>query len=146
MQSVTIVHNTIIGHPTGVRIRWSGARDMVFSNNAVYCPGQTAIDASGIDRQALSSNYICGALKGCEIDNTRFRDGGTPVATFLNPVEHDYWLRSDSGPAGSADPAFTPEDDFNHIPREPPCDVGAYEIETHLKNPGWQVIAGFKRL
>jgi hypothetical protein len=146
MQNVTIVNNTIVGHPTGVRIRWSGARDMVFSNNAVYCPGQTAIGASGVDRQTLSSNYICGALRGCEIDNTRFRDGGTLAATFVAPAEHDYWLRSGCPLAGSADPAFTPEDDFNCTQRKPPCDIGAYEIESHPENPGWHVIAGFKQL
>ncbi len=146
MKNVTIVNNTIVAHPTGVRIRWSGARNMVFGNNTVYCPEQTAIDASGIDRQTLVSNYICGALRGCEIDNSRFYDGGTLTAAFLAPTEHDYWLRPDSPPTGHADPAFTPEDDFNHTPRKPPFDVGAFEIEAHLNNPGWQVIAGFKRL
>ena len=145
MRNVTIVNNTIVGHPTGVHVRWSGARDMVFSNNAVYCPEGTAIDASGIDGQTLRSNCVCGALRGCEIDNTRFRDGGTSEATFLSLAEHDYWLRPDSMLVGSADPAFTPPDDFNHIERKPPCDVGAYEIEAHLTNPGWRVIAGFKQ-
>ncbi len=146
VRNVTIVNNTIVGHPTGVRIRWSGARDMIFSNNAVYCPAGTAIDASGIDGQTVSSNYVCGALRGAEIDKARFHDGGTPEATFLSPAEHDYWLRSDCVLVGGADPAFAPSDDFNRTERKPPCDVGAYEIEAHLKNPGWPVSAGFKRL
>jgi len=146
MRNVTIVNNTIVGHPRGVYIRWSGARDMVLSNNAVYCLEGTAIDASGIDQQTLHSNYVCGALRGCEIDNSRFRDGGTPAAAFVGPAEHDYWLRSDSVLVGGADPAFTPRDDFNRTERTPPRDVGAYEIEAHLKNPGWRVIAGFKKL
>ena len=146
MRNVTIVNNTIVGHPTGVRIRWSDAHDMVFSNNAIYCPERTAVDASGIDRQTLSSNYVCGMLRGCELDNSRFHDGGTLAATFIAPAEHDYWLQPDCPPAGHADPNFTPEYDFNHTQRTPPFDVGAYEIETHLKNPGWQVTAGFKKL
>lgn len=146
MRSVTIVNNTIVGHPTGVYLRWSGARDMVFSNNAVYCPDGIAVDASGIDRQTLSSNYVCGALRGCEIDQSRFRDGGTPAAAFVGPAEHDYWLRPDSSLVGSADPAFVPRDDFNHAERKPPYDIGAYESEAHLKNPGWHVTAGFKKL
>ena len=143
---MTIVNNTIVGHPTGVRIRWTGARDMVFSNNAVYCPDGTAIDASGIDGQTLRSNYVCGSLRGCQIDGSRFRDGGTLQAAFLSPAEHDYWLRADSALVGSADPVFTPHDDFNGTERKPPCDVGAYEIEAHPTNPGWRAIPGFKKL
>jgi hypothetical protein len=146
MQNVTIVNNTVVGHPTGVHIRWSRARNMIFSNNAVYCPGQTAVDASGIDRQTLRCNYLCGTLNGGKIDNWRFYDGGTPEATFLDAAEHDYWLRSGSPLVGAADPAFTSPGDFNHVERKPPCDVGAYEIEAHLKNPGWQVVPGFKKL
>jgi hypothetical protein len=145
MQSVTIVNNTIVGHPTGVRIRWSNARDMVFSNNAVYCPEQTAVDASGIDRQTLSANYVCGVLHGCAIEELRFHDGGTPAVTFFAPAEHDYRLRPDCPLVGRADPAFTAEDDFNHTRRTPPFDVGAYEIEAGLRNPGWHVVPGFKR-
>jgi hypothetical protein len=145
MRNVTIVNNTIVGPPTGVRVRWSAARNMIFSSNAVYCPGQTAVDASGIDEQIVRCNYVCGTLNGGEIDNSRFYDGGTLEATFLDPAEHDYWLRPDSALVGSADPAFAPPDDFNHVERKPPCDVGAYEIEAHLKNPGWHVIPGFKQ-
>lgn len=119
---------------------------MILSNNAVYCPEGAAVDASGIDGQTLRSNCVCGALRGCEIDNSRFRDGGTLTAAFVDPAEHDYWLRPDSVLVGGADPAFAPSDDFNRTRREPPCDVGAYEIEAFSQNPGRRVIAGFKRL
>ena len=146
MRNVLIIHNTIVGHPTGVHIRWSGARNMIYSNNAVYCPEQTAIDAAGIDQQFLRANYVCGALRGCELDGSRFRDGGTLAETFLGPAEHDYWLRPDSALVGSADPAFTPRDDFNRTDRTPPCDVGAYELDGRPQNPGWRVTAGFKQL
>jgi hypothetical protein len=145
MRNVTIVNNTIVGHPRGLYIRWSKARGMVLSNNAVYCPAGTAVEASGLEGQTLSSNYVCGALRGCEMDNSRFRDGGRLEAAFVHPAEHDYWLRPDSVLIGGADPAFTPPDDFNHSPRTPPFDVGAYESEAHPNNPGWHVIAGFKK-
>ncbi len=57
VRNVRIVNNTIVNHPVGVRIRWSKATDMVFGNNAIYCPGSTALDASGIDAHRLSANY-----------------------------------------------------------------------------------------
>jgi hypothetical protein len=145
-RNVTIVGNTIFGHPTGVYVRWAGARNMIFSNNAVYCPGQTAINSSGIDQQTFSSNYVCGALSGCTMDGNCFRDGGTPEAAFLNPAGHNYWPQSGSVLVGNADPAFMLPDDFNHVHRKPPCDVGAYEVEAHRENPGWRVTAGFKQL
>lgn len=145
MQNVTLVNNTIVGSPTGVRIRWSNAQSMVFSNNAVYCPEGIAIDASGIDGQTFSSNYLCGGHEGIRIDNILFFDGGTPAATFIGPAEHDYRLRPDSLPAGRADPAFTPADDFSRTPRTPPFDVGACEIEGPSDNPLRQAIAGFGR-
>jgi hypothetical protein len=144
MQNVTIVNNTIVGHPTGAYVRWSAARNMIFCNNAIYCPEQTAIDASGIDQQTVRCNYICGALKGARIDNARFHDGGALAAAFLDAAGHDYWLRADSPLAGAADPVFAPSDDFNHAVRSPSYDVGAYEVEGRLKNPGWRLIPGFK--
>jgi hypothetical protein len=33
---------------------------------------------------------------------------------------------------------------INHTKRKPPFDVGAYEWEFTLKNPGWRIKDGFK--
>ncbi len=96
MRNVTIVNNTLANHPRGVLIRWSRATNMIFSNNAIYCPGFTAIDASGIDTAAMSANYVEGRLAGVTIDNSRFYDGGTISQAFVSPIEKDFWPKPDS--------------------------------------------------
>jgi len=145
MRNVTIVNNTIVGHPTGVRIRWSKAETMTFCNNAVYCPEGAAVDAAGIDRHVFSANYVSGRVRGAKIDNRRFHDGGTPEAAFADPQKRDYRPRPGSSLRGAADPAFTPPRDFLHIMRAPPYDVGAYEIGTYEPALRWRIGPGFKR-
>jgi hypothetical protein len=144
MRNVKIVNNTIVNHPRGVLIRWSKASNMVFSNNAVYCGGATAIDASGINDALLRSNYIAGDLKGAAIDKTRFHDGGVISGTFVDPSKNDYWPKPGSVLLNNADPDFVPDLDFNGAVRESAFDVGAYESEGKPQNPGWNVQAGFK--
>jgi hypothetical protein len=144
MRNVTIVNNTVVNHPRGVLIRWSTAQNMVFSNNAVYCPEFTAVDAIGIDNAARSSNYVQGRLVGVTIDNDRFYDGGAIAAAFVGPDDKDFWPKEGSVLIGHADPAFTPKLDFNRAMRNSPFDIGAYESDGQLKNPGWQVQPGFK--
>jgi beta-glucanase (GH16 family) len=144
MRNVTIVNNTIVNHPRGVLIRWSKAVNMIFSNNAVYCPGFTAIDASGIAGAAMSANYVEGGMAGVTIDSSRFFGGGAVSEAFVSPAKKDFWPKSDSVLANHGDPDFAAKVDFNHTPRKSPFDVGAYECEGHGKNPGWQVQAGFK--
>jgi beta-glucanase (GH16 family) len=144
MQNVTIVNNTIVNHPRGVLIRWAKAASMRFCNNAVYCPSSTAIDASGIDNATFTCNYVTGRLQGVTIDNDRFYDGGSISAALVGPDKNDFWPNSGSVLIGRANPAFAPELDFNHTTRNPPFDVGAYETDGYVKNPCWQVRAGFK--
>jgi len=144
IQNVTIGNNTIVRHRRGVLIRWSKARNAAFSNNAIYCPGSTAIDASGIDSAACSSNYVQGRLVGVTIDNDGFHDGGDIAAAFAGPDSNDFWPKSGSVLIGRANAAFAAQLDFNHTARKSPFDVGAYESDGHLTNPGWQVQAGFK--
>jgi Right handed beta helix region len=145
MRDVRIVNNTIVNHPRGVLIRWDKAQDMVFANNAVYCPGTTAIDASGIANSSLAANYIEGRLRGTAIDGSRFCDGTTAPTVFTDPVRNDYWPRPGSVLIGHADPAFAVELDFNHSKRKAPFDVGAYESDGSEINPGWKVQPGFKQ-
>ncbi len=121
--------------------------NMVFANNAIYCPGSTAIDAQGIParRDAIfSANYVKGRLAGIKIDGSRFCDGGTIYKAFIEPDKKNCWLRPGSVLINQADPDFAPKLDFNHTPRKLPFDVGAYESEGNAKNPGWQVQMGFK--
>ncbi len=59
MHNVTIVNNTIYGHSDCLFVRWSGASNMVLANNAVYCPGATAVNGAGLTggTTTIRSNY-----------------------------------------------------------------------------------------
>jgi hypothetical protein len=144
IENVAIVNNTIVNHPRGVLIRWSKAKNVIFSNNAVYCPEFTAVDAVGIDNATCNSNYVQGRLAGVTIDDGRFHDGGTIVAAFVGPDTKDFWPKPGSVLIGRADPAFAPKLDFNRATRNSPFDVGAYESGGRHKYLGWQVQGGFK--
>jgi hypothetical protein len=101
---------------------------MVFANNAVYCPGSTAIDASGIDTHRLSTNFVSGRLIGVNLDGNRFVDGGGLSEAFIAPAEHNYQPKPGSVLVAHADPDLAPPLDFSGIVRQPPTDVGAYTI------------------
>ncbi len=128
VRNVRIVNNTIVNHPVGVRIRWSKATGTVFGNNAIYCPGSTALDAFGIDAHRLSVNYVSGRLVGVGIDGSRFLEGGNPAEVFVAPAEHNYLPKPGSILVGHADPDLAPPQDFSGTARRPPFDVGAYEV------------------
>ncbi len=118
--------------------------NMVFANNAIYCPKSAAIDAQGIGNATFSANYVKGRLVGVKTDGSRFCDGGTIYKAFVEPDKKNYWPKLGSVLINHADPDFAPNLDFNHAQRKPPFDVGAYESEGYAKNPGWQVQMGFK--
>jgi hypothetical protein len=145
MKNVTIVNNTIYGHSECLYIRWSGATNMILANNAIYCPGGTAIDGSGLNG-TIKSNYVEGTLSGVSIDNTRFFSGGSAASAFKNPQGMDLWPASASPLIGKADATLVPPLDFNEKTRTSLYDVGAYETEGLSANPGWKIAAGFKVL
>jgi hypothetical protein len=145
VRNVRIVNNTIVNHPRGIRIRWGGAPDMIFCNNAVYCPGSIAVDASGVTDVVFSANYIEGRLIGVKIDNSRFIDGAGITDAFYNPANKNYWPKPGSLLLNNADPTYAPKLDFNNTTRKSPFDVGAYETGNHPTNPGWQIQPGFKK-
>ncbi len=126
-------------------MRWGGGANMIFSNNAVYCPGFIAVDASGVTNTVFSANYVEGRLVGAAIDNSRFYDGAGTTLAFSAPGKKDFWPKPDSVLLNKANPAYTPKLDFNNTTRKSPFDVGAYEIQAHATNPGWQIKAGFKK-
>jgi hypothetical protein len=146
MQNTTIVNNTIVNHPRGVQIRWGKAKNMVFANNAIYCPKTTAVDATGIVSAVCSTNYVAGRLNGVAIDKAKFLKGGDPTNIFLKPAKQDFWPKSGSILIENANPEFAPKVDFNGRPRKEPFDVGAYETDSRTTNPGWQIQADFKKL
>jgi len=144
VRNVKIINNTIVNHPRGVMFRWGKAGQMIFANNAVYCPDSTAIDAAGIGSSTFSSNYVAGRLKGAILDGSAFCDGGTIETAFIAPAEQNYWPGPTSMLIGNADPDYVTELDFNYTIRNSPFDVGAYESEFTLVNPGWRIKEGFK--
>ena len=144
VRNVRIVNNTIVNHPKGVLIRWDKASDMVFVNNAIYCPGAVAVDASGINHCVAGANYIEGRMSGAMIDGSQFSRGGAISAVFADPAKNNYWPRPDAVLVGHADPEYAPDLDYNGTSRTPPFDVGAYESQGNAINPGRPVQAGFK--
>jgi hypothetical protein len=144
VSNVKIINNTIVNHPKGVLIRWNKASDMVFANNAIYCPGSTAVDAQGAENATLVANFVQGRLNGIKIDGFEFCDGGTVYDAFAGPDKKNYWPKADSVLIEKADSDFAPGLDFNHTPRKTPFDVGAYESEGNEKNPGWHIQMGIK--
>jgi hypothetical protein len=145
-RNVTIVNNTLHGHSTCLVINWSGATGMILANNAVYCAGATAVEASGLGGAAITvrSNYVAGRLAGVAIDNARFLPGGSAAAAFTDPSRLDFWPPPASVLIGRAFLGLAPAVDFNARPRAGPVDVGAYETDGLAANPGWRVRPGFK--
>ncbi len=149
VRNVTIVNNTIVNHPKGVLIRWNKASNMVFANNAIYCPKFTAIDAQGIGNATSSANFAEGRLVGIKTSRfyrDQFCNGGTIYKAFVEPDKKNYWPRPGSVLINQADPDFAPKLDFHHAQRSRRAgiDVGAYESEGNAKNPGWKIQTGFK--
>lgn len=148
MKNLTIENNTIYGASLEcLAIHWDNASNSVFANNAVYCPGTTAVDATGLSRAGLTvhANYIEGAmLRGMTIDNIAFFAGGTAATAFTNPAQLNFWPTATSILLGKANANVVPPTDFNSTTRTAPFDVGAYERENAFANPGWAVVAGFK--
>jgi hypothetical protein len=142
MKNVSIVNNTIYGHPECLYVRWSGATNMVLANNAVYCPGQTAVNASGLAGATVRNNYVEGS--GASIDNVGFFAGGTSANAFANPATLDVWPKTNSVLRANSYAAQVPAFDFNGNVRGALSDVGAYDSLGAANNPGWAVQPGFK--
>jgi hypothetical protein len=146
MRNLTIVNNTVSNSADCLFLRWSGATNVILANNAVYCAGRNALNASGIGGSTITvrSNYLEGNLTGGSIDNLRFFNGGTAASAFVNPAGWDFWPTANSILRNAANASYVPTIDFNEMPRTSPCDVGAYETEGLRVNPGWKVVSGFK--
>lgn len=145
LRNTTIVHNTIFGCQTGVRLNWANAENMKLANNAIYCAGGVAIRADGLGAAVARNNGVSGRLIGVTLDDRQFFDGGDAALAFVDAQRHDFWPRQGSPLLGRADAAFAPPLDFNLTKRVPPFDVGAYQAGGAPKNPGWTIQPGFKR-
>jgi hypothetical protein len=148
MQNVTFVNNTVYGHAECASLRWTGSRNMVFANNALYCGANVALYALGFTEQGVQakSNYVEGVLVGADLDGVRFLAGGTAAGAFVNPAAMDFWPQPGSLLRNMADTAYLPPTDFNGLPRTPSRDIGAYATKGLAQNVGWHITTGFKVL
>ncbi len=143
VEQLTIAHNTVI-NPNGACLRgndWPGGEGIVLANNALYCPGGTAVKLpAGAGSALVVGNAVVGAVEGAMMGTY---DGISVEAAFLNAAGKEVYPQTDSplidaGEAGHADA------DFNCLARDPGgVDVGAYNYDNS-DNPGWVVAPGFK--
>ncbi len=147
MRNVTIANNTLYGHGQCLYARWDSATSMTVANNAMFCPGATAVDASGLGGSSITvrANYVEGGLAGASLNQSQFFSGGTAATAFTDPQTRDFWPRATGSLVGKSDAAFTPANDVNERPRGAPADVGAYEANGLASNPGWRIVPGFKQ-
>jgi hypothetical protein len=146
MKNVTIVNNTLYNNPEGIYVRWTGASGMVLANNAIYSPSATAVNAGGLSGAGVrvASNYVEGSVAGANVDNATFFLGGTASTAFSDPNFPDFFPKLNSPLRGMASATYAPPRDFNETARTVPFDVGAYEMESDVTNPGWALKPGFK--
>ncbi len=146
MKNLTIVNNTVVGQQECLFLRWNSVQNMILANNALYCGGGSAMDGTGLSGATITirANYIEGVLAGAAIDGTKFLDGGSAAAAFIDHVNKDVWPRSGSILIGKSNVGFAPSGDFNNRIRQSPIDIGAYETDGLAANPGWKIIPGFK--
>jgi len=144
MRDVSIVNNTVFQSPVGARLRWSGATNMVFVNNAIYCPARVAVDVRA-GANLLRNNFVHGALNGVSLDGVALLDGGEPASAFAEFAGKNFWPKAGSLLIGRAEAKFAPAVDFNGRARKAPFDVGAYETDGRAENPGWTIQAGPKK-
>jgi hypothetical protein len=147
VRNVTIINNTIVGHPKCLELRWQGAENMVLANNALYCPGSVAVDALGHDGAGVTvrANFVEGAVTGARVDGTKFIAGGRAARAFRSPATLDLWPRPRSVLIGKSDSKLAPRSDFNGQARPSArVDVGAYQANGRSENPGWKITEGFK--
>ena len=148
MRNLTIVNNTIYGGGTCLFLRWRTVINAVLANNAVYCPGSTAVDGLGLfnTQVVMSANYVEGGLNGPTVDSVRFFNGGNANSVFNNPAGANFWPNQGSILRDRGDLTRAAAIDFNHSTRTDPIDIGAYETNGLASNPGWKVQSGFKTL
>ena len=149
LRNVSIVNNTIVGHPKCMDLRWEGAENMILANNAIYCPDGIAISAFGLSGPGITvrANVVDGIISRLSTDGVKFISGGRLSNAFGNSDPFDVWPRARSVLIGKGDPKFAPRNDFNKTSRNSATvDVGAYETKNSATNPGWKIIPGFKQM
>ena len=126
MRNVTIVNNTVRG---SMPLRgWTGGNipaSLSVANNVLY--------GGSITNQPSAATFS---------SNRQYSFGTGGI--FVDPDNWDFWPASGSPLIGAADAAYAPNKDFNGMSRQGPFDVGAYETESLMSNPGWPIQDSFK--
>jgi hypothetical protein len=126
MRNVTIVNNTVIG---SMPLRgWGGG-----SNPASLSVANNVLYGGSITNQPGGATYS---------SNLQYSSGTSGI--FVDPADRDFWPAPGSPLIGAADAAHTPGKDFNGTSRQAPFDVGAYESDGLISNPGWPIQESFK--
>ena len=76
--NVSIINNTIVGHPTCISMRGQNTAKILLSNNALYCPAGAAIDAAGVNDSGVEfrANFVEGLVIGVKFRQGQFIPGG----------------------------------------------------------------------
>lgn len=142
---VDIVHNTIFGAGAACLKSndWAGQTGQLVANNALYCPGGTALDLNGgAPAAVLAGNVALGSTN----PSTGVAAGVSAAADLGDPAHARVYPPNGSALVNAGDPAHSAADDWNGLPRsDGHPDVGAYERSTD-SNPGWEPVEGFKVL
>lgn len=121
VRNTIIVNNTIFNAPVGARIRWANATNMVFANNAIYCPSGTALDVNA-GSALLRNNFAHGRLVGINLDDVQVFEGGDLTSAFIDAGERNFWPKAGAALIGQADSRLAPAFDFNGTRRNSPFD------------------------
>lgn len=136
-----IVHNTFVGTDACLRLSgWNNKQDIVFANNAVYCPSG-GFSIGGLNGVSISGNVMTPPPSAFPASG--YTTGRSISQDFVDAPRRDTYPTSDAPSLGAGNTAHTVDDDFNGTPRSGGVDTGAYAW-TGAQNPGWSVGPGFK--
>lgn len=145
--NIQFVHNTVIANGDAVAVR-NVTGSVVIANNALYAQGGSAINliSGSTGLVTLAGNVGRGGLSGA---SAGYVDGNGIAADFVGahfngapPI--DLFPRAGSALIGAAAAPYLTAVDFNGTGRSGSADAGAYRYVAN-GNPGWRIIAGFKR-
>ncbi|MEM6931421.1 MAG: right-handed parallel beta-helix repeat-containing protein, partial [Myxococcota bacterium] len=131
------LHNTVVmTNPAAGCLEargWNdGISNMVIANNALFCPGGTALFVPGASFGVIANNAIEGATA---LDSGTF-DGGSYLDALIDAVQGNAYPVPGSVLFGGGTDAHTVDEDFNCLMRDPAqVDVGAYR-DAGPTNPG----------
>ena len=153
--NLQIVHNTVLGGPSGgaaLRLALDDQEPpqgpVLIANNAFFAAeGGVALRlpaaAAAQGRITLAGNVGRGAAEG--LPASASLQLWNPRGELARDLDDHRFPRAGSALLGAADARFGVADDFNRTPRGNRRDVGAFVFDER-GNPGWTPQPGFKEL